>query len=76
LILILIASILFSSQVASGQTAFPRWMAAVNPVTMTLVWLLLKRALPQFVRDWTEGAGFNIAYLAFFACTTVTLWNR
>jgi hypothetical protein len=76
LILIVLASILFSVQAASGQTAFPRWMAGVNPVTMTLVWLLLKRVLPQFVRDWTEGAGFNIAYLAFFACTTVTLWNR
>lgn len=25
---------------------------------------------------WTDGAGFNIAYLLFFACTTVTLWNR
>jgi hypothetical protein len=76
LFLILAASILFSSLVASGQTTFPVWMAAVNPVTMTLVWLLLKRILPQFVRDWTEGAGFNIAFLAFFACTTITLWNR
>jgi hypothetical protein len=76
LILILIASILFSILVASGRTAFPVWMAAVNPVTMTLAWLVLKRLLPQFVRDWTEGAGFNIAYLAFFACTTITLWNR
>jgi hypothetical protein len=76
LILILIASILFSILVASGQTAFPVWMAAVNPVTMTIAWLLVKRLLPQFVRDWTEGAGFNIAYLAFFACTTITLWNQ
>jgi hypothetical protein len=76
LILILIASILFSVLVASGRTAFPVWMAAVNPVTMTLVWLGLKRLLPQIVRDWTEGAGFNIAFLAFFACTTITLWNR
>ncbi|HEY3473443.1 MAG TPA: DUF6796 family protein [Anaerolineales bacterium] len=76
LILIVIASILFSIQVASGQTAFPRWMAAINPITMTIVWLLIKRVLPQFVRDWTEGAGFNIAYLAFFACTTIALWNR
>jgi hypothetical protein len=76
LLLILIASILFSILVASGRTAFPVWMAAINPVTMTLVWLGLKRLLPQFVRDWTEGAGFNIAYLAFFACTTITLWNR
>lgn len=76
LILILTASILFSILVASGKTAFPIWMAAVNPVTMTIVWLVIKRILPQFVRDWTEGAGFNIAYLAFFACTTITLWNR
>ena len=72
---IIIASILFSVLVASGKTAFPVWMAAVNPVTMTILWLTVKRILPQFVIDWTEGAGFNIAYLAFFACTTVTLWN-
>ncbi len=76
IILILIASILFSILVASGRTAFPVWMAAINPVTMTLAWLMVKRILPQFVRDWTEGAGFNIAFLAFFACTTITLWNR
>ncbi|HET9912527.1 MAG TPA: DUF6796 family protein [Anaerolineales bacterium] len=75
MIMIVIASILFSILVASGETAFPVWMATINPVTMTIAWLLIKRVLPQFVRDWTEGAGFNIAYLAFFACTTTTLWN-
>jgi hypothetical protein len=75
MILIMIASLLFSVLVASGQTAFPGWMAWINPVTMTISWLILKRILPQFVRDWTEGAGFNIAYLVFFACTTITLWN-
>jgi len=75
ILLILIASILFSILVASGKTAFPVWIAAVNPVTMTIAWLILKRILPQSVRDWTEGAGFNIAYLAFFACTTIALWN-
>jgi len=75
LLFIVIASILFSVLVVSGRTAFPVWMAAVNPVTMTVAWLLIKRALPQIVRDWTEGAGFNIAYLAFFACTTITLWK-
>ena len=75
LILIVTASILFSILVGSGQTAFPVWMAAVNPVTMTIAWLLVKRVLPQLVRDWTEGAGFNIAFLAFFAFTTLTLWN-
>jgi hypothetical protein len=75
ILLILIASILFSVLVASAKTAFPIWMVVVNPVTMTIAWLILKRILPQSVRDWTEGAGFNIAYLAFFACTTITLWN-
>jgi hypothetical protein len=75
LLLIIIASSMFSILVASGKTAFPIWMAAVNPVTMTIAWLLVKRVLPQFVRDWTEGAGFNIAFMAFFACTTFTLWN-
>src|SRR5262245_7353571 len=75
LLLIVIASIMFSFLVASGQTFFPLWMVAVNPLTMTIIWLLIKRILPQFVRDGTEGAGFNIAYMAFFACTTITLWN-
>lgn len=75
LIFIIIASISFSVLVASGKTSFPVWMAAINPVTMTIVWMTFKRILPQFVRDWTEGAGFNIAYLLFFAFTTATLWN-
>ena len=50
-------------------------MAAINPVTMTVAWMLLKRLLPQIIRDWTEGAGFNIAYLIFFTFTTITLWK-
>jgi len=75
LIFIIIASILFSVMVGMGTTHFPTWMAAVNPVTMTIVWMLLKHILPQFIRDATEGAGFNIAYFVFFVCTTITLWN-
>ncbi|HEU0293953.1 MAG TPA: DUF6796 family protein [Anaerolineales bacterium] len=76
MLFIIIASILFSILVASGRTLFPVWIAAINPVTMTIAWLVLKRILPQFVRDWTEGAGFNIAFMAFFLCTTFTLWNK
>jgi hypothetical protein len=76
LIFIVLASILFSLLVASGKTLFPVWVAAINPVTMTIAWLVVKRILPQFIRDWTEGAGFNIAYMAFFLCTTVALWNK
>lgn len=75
MIFILIASILFSILVYSGNTLFPTWLAFINPVTMTITWMLIKRILPSFVHDATEGAGFNIAYMAFFACTTISLWN-
>jgi hypothetical protein len=75
LIIILIASILFSVLVARGETHFPGWMAAVNPVTLTIAWLVIKRILPKFITDSLEGAGFNIAYFVFFVCTTITLWN-
>jgi hypothetical protein len=75
MIMVVIASILFSVLVATQKTAFPVWAAAVNPLTFSIAWLLLKRILPQFARDWTEGAGFNIAFLLFFACTTFILWN-
>ncbi|MBL8079368.1 MAG: hypothetical protein JNM55_15490 [Anaerolineales bacterium] len=75
LILIVIASILFSIIVGSGGTHFPTWMIAVNPVTLTILWLFLKRILPGFIKDITEGAGFNIAYFAFFLFTTMTLWS-
>ena len=75
MIMVVIASILFSVLVATQETSFPVWMAAVNPLTLIIAWLLLKRILPQFIRDWTEGAGFNIAFLIFFAFTTGILWN-
>jgi len=75
LIIIVIASILFSVLVAQNGTHFPQWMAAVNPVTLTIAWLVFKRVLPRFITDALEGAGFNIAYFVFFLCTTLTIWN-
>jgi len=75
LIIILIASILFSVLVASGKTSFPIWMTAINPFTLTIAWLVIKHILPKIITDSFEGAGFNIAYFIFFACTTFTLWN-
>jgi hypothetical protein len=75
LILIITASILFSVLVVTNDTYFPAWMAAVNPASVTIAWLLIKRILPKFITDSLEGAGFNIAYFVFFTCTTLTLWN-
>jgi len=70
-----IASILFSIMVGTQNTLFPVWMAAANPVILIIAWLILKRFLPAIIREWTTGAGFNIAYFVFFTCTTLTLWN-
>lgn len=75
LVMVVIASVLFSVAVATQSTMFPAWMAAINPVTMTIAWLLSKRILPAFITDSLEGAGFNVAYFIFFTCTTITLWN-
>ena len=75
MIMVVIASILFSILVARQKTAFPGWMVVVNPLTLIIAWLLIKRIFPRFIRDWTEGAGFNIAFLIFFSLTTAIFWN-
>ena len=73
IVAILAASIWFSVSVALGSTRFPGWMAAVNPLTLVIVYFIIRRLLPKLVAP-VEGAGFNIAFLAFFALTTATLW--
>ena len=73
---IIAASVWYSAVVASGRTAFPNWMAAVNPVTAFGAWLIVKKILPSKAADATEGAGFNIAFLIFFVLTTWTLWGK
>lgn len=75
LTLILVASLLFSIMTGMGGTHLPVWMAAINPFTATIAWLVLKRILPNAVTDALEGAGFNIAFFVFFTCTTIALWN-
>jgi uncharacterized protein DUF6796 len=67
----IIGSFWFAVAVISGKTAYPLVMAAINPVTATLAWLLLKAILPNFVGRYTEGAGFNIAQIVFFGASTI-----
>jgi hypothetical protein len=74
LVAALLASLLFSIVVAFFETLLPVWMAAVNPVTMVIAFLLLKRLLPRQVTKYVEGAGFNIGFFIFFALLTLTIW--
>ena len=69
---ILVASIWFSVSVALGGTRFPVWMAAFNPITLILIYFVLRRLLPKLVAP-VEGAGFNLGFIAFFVLTTLTL---
>ena len=73
LIAAIIASVLAAAATVSGGTRFPLWMGAVNPVTMTVSWLLVKRGLPTRAAEFLQGAGFNIAYGAWFAAMTMTI---
>lgn len=71
---VIVASFWFAVAVAFGQTRFPLWMLVANPLVITLAWLAIKKILPKRIADFTEGAGFNIAYTIFFILTTVILW--
>lgn len=68
------AAIWYAIAIAAGLTLFPAWMAVVNPVTATIAWLAIKRLLPAGAASYTDGAGFNIAYIVFFSFATFALW--
>jgi hypothetical protein len=73
LLAMIVASFWGSVAILSGSTRFPTWVAAVNPVTMTIAWLLLKQGLPKRAGDFLQGAGFNIAWFAWMATITATI---
>jgi Family of unknown function (DUF6796) len=71
----LATSVWYVTAVVQGATLLPRWMAFVNPVLMTIVYLVIvHRILPARVTKWVQGAGFNIVYLVFFAMTLGFIW--
>jgi hypothetical protein len=69
----LAASLLFSLVVALSDTSLPRWMSAVNPVTMSLAWIMFRKLLPERLARYAEGAAFNVGFLLFFLLVTVNL---
>jgi hypothetical protein len=68
-------SMWYAVAVVQGETALPRWMAAVNPVLMAIVYMLLARSVvPMRIMKWVQGAGFNIVYIVFFALLLGFMW--
>ncbi len=65
----------YAIAVAQGTTALPQWMAAANPVLMTIVYMLLARCVvPLRIMKYVQGAGFNIVYIAFFGLLLAYIW--
>jgi hypothetical protein len=56
-----VTSILYAISVLKGSTALPRWMAALNPLIMTGVYIFVARkVIPLRIMKYVQGAGFNI----------------
>jgi hypothetical protein len=70
-----VGSVLYSIVVLGGSTALPTWMAAVNPLAILAVFLVVRRILPARLADPLQGTGFSVAYLVLFLLTTVAVWN-
>ena len=56
------------------RTLYPRWMAAVNPLTINLAVFGLGTALPA-LGQVILPAGTNITTLIYFGVSTALLWN-
>jgi hypothetical protein len=68
----LVASALYAVAVARGGTAFPRWMAAANPMLLVLAAALLA-AGSRRLQAFLVPAAPNLAHVVLFALSTATL---
>ena len=67
----IVLSILFLIPVMRGKSAFPKWMALLNPLSIYLLVFLLYLAIPS-IGNPLLVAGFNFALAAFFLLCLVT----
>lgn len=75
IVAVLVASAWTSVLVWAGDTALPTWMVVANPIVLLGLFLAVRRVLPGRLAAPLRGAGFNVAYLVFFALLTTMTWN-
>ncbi len=56
------------------RTLYPRWMAAINPLTINLAVFGLGVGIPA-IGQFILPAGTNITTLVYFGVSTALLWN-
>lgn len=68
-------TLLFSAIVLRHPTAYPRWMAAVTPLTLSIVFGITGRLVPS-LRLILVPCGINCAATVFYLLATMFLWQR
>ena len=74
-VLVLVGSIVYARAVLGGGTAFPRWMAGVNPVLVVTV-LGAVSTLSPWLEAFLLPAAPNVAHVVFFAASSAVLRSR
>lgn len=64
----------YSVSVAFRLTLYPRWMAILNPLLMSIIILFIGNQIPLISR-FIGAAFYNIAIIIFFTISTIVLWN-
>ena len=71
---ILVGSIWYGTAVGFKHTAYSHWMAGCTPLTIIILLGIVARVFPPVALVITPVA-LNLSHLAFFAFSTVILWN-
>ena len=66
---VLVLSAIFVWLVASGQTSYPRWFAALNPILLVLVSFLIYFLAPQ-IGGYLMPIAMNVAHFVIFSVST------
>ena len=64
-----VLSVLYAVSVAKGRSVFPRWMAFINPVVLTIAIAAASLPFPR-VAAYSIPASANLVHIIFFAFAT------
>ena len=71
-----VAFLLIFVAIAFRRTHYPRWFALVNPLLVQAVTGVAALVAPVELRIFLIVTAYNLSVLAFFAVSTVLLWNH
>ena len=73
---ILFSSIIYSLLILKGNTLYPKWMAILNPLCVTLLMLPVLLLLPAPVGGFIAPAYLNISTMVYLSFSTIIIYKR